>query len=130
MSTAKRDAAALHLAQGRSVKAAARLTDIGERTLHRWLDEPDFVDLVQQQRTRLFDTATGRLTGLTRRATARLRQLLASRSEKVALGACKAVLAECLRCREQLDLARQIGELRDEVSKLKAAAGGKPRLMR
>ena len=42
--TARQEKALPILASASSIAEASRLSDVGRRTLHRWLDDPDFRD--------------------------------------------------------------------------------------
>jgi hypothetical protein len=109
--TARQDAAALALAAGREVKAAAEACGVGERTLHRWREAAAFRSRVQELRTELFGLAVGRLCELTGKAADRLGQLVDSKTETVALGAAKAILEAAPRLRESVDLLAQVADL-------------------
>jgi hypothetical protein len=109
--TARQEAAALALAAGQEVKAAAAACGVGERTLHRWREGAAFRSRVQELRTELFGLAVGRLCELTGKAADRLGKLVDSNTETVALGAAKAILEAAPRLREAVDLAARVAEL-------------------
>jgi hypothetical protein len=106
--TARQEAAALALAGGRQMKAAAESLGIGERTLHRWRESPVFQSREQQLRSELFGLAVGRLCELTGKAADRLGELVDSKTETVALGAAKAILEAAPRLREAAELADRL----------------------
>src|SRR5688572_8750882 len=88
----RREAAALALATGRTVRDAAEKSGVGLRTLHRWLaEDADFRRLVTRVRSELFDRAVGRLADGAARAAEALTALLDSQSESVRLQAGKAI---------------------------------------
>jgi len=92
--TARRqEAVALLLAGGSSVRAAARRTRVGERTIHRWLREDRaFCDLIFTTRNRLFERALARLSRLGGKAARVLGKLLDDADPRIRLGAAKAIL--------------------------------------
>ena len=58
----KREPAALLIASGATVKAAAAQLDIGERTLYRWTrEDSDFRKLVDDLRGQMLSNGLGRL---------------------------------------------------------------------
>jgi hypothetical protein len=111
----RREAVALALARGRTVRDAAADCGVGERTVHTWLRDPDFRARVDAIRSELFTMAVGRLAELSGQAADALGGLLASPSEAVRLQAARAVLDHGPRLREHVDLARQVEELRRQM---------------
>jgi hypothetical protein len=108
----KREALALRLAAGQSVRAAARSCKVGERTAHRWLDEdPRFRARVQELRERLFSRAVGVLTRLAGKAARKLDELLDNFKASIALGACRTVLEAGPRLRELIDFEERLAAL-------------------
>jgi hypothetical protein len=106
--TRRREAAALHLAAGRTVRTAARLAHVGERTVHRWLTEPEFTRRVDALRSEMTVRASGRLTAGMTRAAAVLMRLLTSGSEPIRLAAARALLAVGPAVGEHADLMRRL----------------------
>jgi transposase-like protein len=113
--TPRQEAAALALAGGRQVKAAAEAVGIGERTLHRWRESAAFRAREQQLRSELFGVAVGRLCELTGKAADRLGALVESKTETVALGAAKAILEAAPRLREAAELADRLAALERQL---------------
>jgi hypothetical protein len=66
------------LAAGHSIKDAAKIAGIGERTAHRRLDEPVFKERVNDMRAEFLSEAVGRLSDATTEAAKTLRSLLDS----------------------------------------------------
>lgn len=114
--TARRqEAVALLLASGSSVRSAARRSRVGERTVHRWLDEDArFRGRVQELREQLFAQAVGVLTRLAGKAARRLNKLLDSPNEAIRLGACRTVLEAGPRLRELTDFEARLRALEEE----------------
>src|SRR5262245_43280058 len=92
--------AALSLAIGRTVKAAAKRAKISERTLFVWLKKPAFRRKIAELRSRVIDTAVGRLADRMVAAADVLSRLLKSQVELTRLKAAKAVLELSTRLRE------------------------------
>src|SRR5947209_18713856 len=88
----RQEAVALLLAGGSSVRAAARQTRIGARTIHRWLEDQACCDLIFTTRNRLFERAVARLSRLGGKAASTLGQLLDSPDPRIRLGAAKSIL--------------------------------------
>jgi hypothetical protein len=104
----KREAAALLLAVGRSVRAAASEAGAAERTLRNWMAEDAFQTRVQTLRSEVFGRAVGALCGVSVRAARTLAKLLKSQDEKVQLAAAKAILEATPRLRELTNLERRL----------------------
>jgi hypothetical protein len=122
----KQEAAALLLAVGRSVKAAAHEAGVAERTLRNWKAEGAFRARVQELRSEVFGRAVGALCGISVRAARTLARLLQSADEKVQFGAAKAVLEAAPRMREQIDLVEQMEELKRQMDEVKRNGLGGP----
>jgi soluble lytic murein transglycosylase-like protein len=82
----------LALASGDSVKDAARLANVSERTVYRRLRNESFAQRVKQARTSMLQQAVGRLAKAVPKASDVLDKLLDSRSERIRLQAAKAVM--------------------------------------
>jgi hypothetical protein len=118
-----RDGVALALARGCTRKAAAKSVGINERTVRRWLEDPEFVQEVTGLRDRMFAAATGRLAGLTARAAAKLGALLEAVDCKVQLRAAVAILTTAATYRDQLDLAARLAEVERRLAEQAVAEG-------
>lgn len=101
----KKERLATLLAGGRSVRAAAAEAGVPLRTAYRWSGEVDFRRLVQDIRGRLVSRAVGILSRSMGAAAKKLRRLLASADERVALSASRSVLelAQALRQAEEFE---------------------------
>ena len=85
-------ALALALASGESVKDAARLAGVSERTAYRKLKEERFIQRVNQARTAMIQQAVGRLAKTCAKASEVLEKLLDSKSERIRLQTAKAIM--------------------------------------
>ncbi len=101
----KGDAALLlALAAGQTVRDAARLSGVGERTATRRVADLDFRRRVAELRAEMIDRALGRMADGMADAAATLRRLLSAESESVRLGACRAMLELGVKLREGAEL--------------------------
>jgi hypothetical protein len=107
----KREAVALRLADGASVRGAARACHVGERTVHTWLADPAFTARVTELRSRMFGRAVSVLTRLAGKAARKLNKLMDSEQESIALGACRTVLEAGPRLRELTELEERLAAL-------------------
>jgi hypothetical protein len=102
------DTLALALAGGESLRDAARLAGVGERTATRRWAEPEFRGRVWQLRTEMMERSLGRLVdGMTEGAET-LRALLKAESESVRLGAARSLLELTLRIRDHIELEERL----------------------
>jgi hypothetical protein len=109
------DALILALAAGATAREAAERAGMGERTVYRRLMDAEFRRAVGEARARIFDSAVGRLTGLTDKATETLARLMESEKPSEALGAAKAVLELGPRLLKAAELEEQICRWEDEA---------------
>jgi hypothetical protein len=117
----KQEAAALALAAGESVSAAARSSNAGERTIKEWTATvPAFGRRVSELRADMTNRAIGRLVDGMSAAADTLKQLLSAESETVRLSAARATL-------ELGSKMREAGELEARLAALEAAQEGRPR---
>ncbi len=107
----------LSLARGKTVREAAESAGIGERTAHRRLSEPVFLQLVQETRAEMMTRAMGKLADASIDPVETLVTLLKAESENVRLGAARTILEAGPRLRELVEsetrlaaLERQVGE--------------------
>jgi transposase-like protein len=104
----RRQAVALALASGKTVRAAAKACQVGETTVYTWLREPSFRLLVSETRGELFDQAVGALVKLANAAAAGLGKLLKSKNENIKLGACRSVLENSMRARDLAEFEQRL----------------------
>jgi transposase-like protein len=115
----KREAAALLLAVGRSVRAAAREVGCSERSICNWQSEEAFAARVRVLRSEVFTRAVAVLCGASTQAAAKLRRLLKSDDERIGLGAARAILEAAPRLREAGELAERVEELEKRLEEKK-----------
>ena len=109
----KGDAALLlALASGETVREAARLAGIGERTATRRQADADFRRRVAELRGEMVSRAVGRLADGSTEAVAALRKLLdAGTPPAVRLGAARAILELGTKLRESVELEQRLADL-------------------
>jgi hypothetical protein len=122
-------ALALALASGATVAAAAAKAGVSESTAHRRLRLPEFRARVDAARADLLARAVGLLTALGEGAVGKLIALIAgaTTAEAIRLGAIRTALEYLFKGNEQLNLARQVEELRHELEALRHAANAQAR---
>jgi len=112
-----RDAAAVLLAQGRTVRDTAAALDIGERTVTRWRADAGFRGRVVELRAELVYRALGRLADGLADAADTLRKLTAADlPPAVRLGAAKGMLEIGIKYVSIEELQRQIDDLKDAMN--------------
>ena len=108
---AKQERVALLIAAGRTIKGAARASDVGERTAHEWLADSEYRAFVGQLRGRILNRAVGRLSRATNEAVGELVRLLKDESATVRLRAATAILDGAVRMREHVELDDRLAHL-------------------
>jgi hypothetical protein len=107
-----------HLASGKSYDAVAQLTGISKSTIIRRMRNSSFRRKVREARADVLERALGHLARAATEAAITLRNLLRSDSQKIKLGAARAILqAEC-KFRESEELAADVELLKEQVAKL------------
>src|SRR4051812_36093119 len=105
------DALALALAAGKTLRDAAAIAGVAERTATRRWADPVFRSHVAELRADMMARALGQIAdGMTDAATT-LRKLLKAKSESVQLGACRALLEMGVKLRESVEMEARIAEL-------------------
>ena|SRR5437870_5565578 len=105
----------LALAAGQTVRDAASLAGIGERTATRRFAEPDFRRQVTQLRAGMVQRALGKLADAATEAVDTLRGLLAAGSESVKLGAARSILELGCKVKEAVELEERIAALEEST---------------
>jgi hypothetical protein len=105
------DALAMALASGQTIRDAARVSGVSERTVTRRLSEPVFRARVSELRSGMIAQALGRMADGMADAADKLWQLLAAKSEAVQLGACRALLELGVKLRESVELEQRLATL-------------------
>jgi hypothetical protein len=109
----KGDAALLlvALAAGETIRDAASLAGIGERTATRRIADPAFRRQITELRAEMVQRALGKLADAATDAARTLRGLLAAESESVQLGAARSILELGNKLREVVEMEQRIEEL-------------------
>ena len=112
----KRARALAALMTSATVKSAAALSGVGERTLHRWLRDPEFAAQLAQVEAELVDAAARRLLSLTDDAIRSLAQLSAgAEDDGVRLRTAVAILDQAARWRESVSIEKRVVALEQGV---------------
>ncbi|MEU7581960.1 hypothetical protein AB0B50_30730 [Streptomyces sp. NPDC041068] len=111
MTSTRRPAAVLALAQGRTTGQAAKSAGVSGRTILRWLDEPSFHQEVTDARTELLHLAVGRLAAASTKAVDALVDALDNERGQARVQAARTLLDACLALRESLDLEQRLAAL-------------------
>jgi len=101
------------LLTSKSIKAAAELADVGERTLYRWLTLPEFRTELSQHEGATIDQAARRLVELGEKAIDELESILGNTqaAEGLKLRAAQTVLDYLLKLRELRNIEQRLTEL-------------------
>ncbi len=100
---------------GRTLRSAAKLAAVSERTARRRWADPAFRQRVQQLRADAVERAMGRLSGDMGRAAGKLRHLLNAEAENVRLGAAKAVIELGLKLRDSTEWENRLIALEEKL---------------
>jgi hypothetical protein len=112
----KMERAALALAYRFSQKAAGKLAGVEDRTIRRWLTNPEFVALVATYRARATYQLHVELEGTQLEAVATLQRLLRDGPPAVQLGAARTLLDAGRKSREELFYQRRAAALEEQVA--------------
>lgn len=104
------------LASGESVREAARLSGISERTIYRRLKEDAFIQRVNQARTAMIQQAVGRLAQSSAKASQVLEKLLDSSSERIQLQTAKAIFDSSIKLGEALMYEQRLASLETKLN--------------
>lgn len=99
----------------RNVTEAAQASQVGERTLYRWLTLPDFRSAVTEAEGEAIDAAARRLIGLQDSAINTIQDVLAKASAAVKLRAAQTILDYLLKLRELRSIEHRLTELERTV---------------
>jgi hypothetical protein len=103
---------ALRIAAGKPIATAAAEVDVGERTTHRWLTDPNYRVYIDGIRRQLLEESMGRLIGLATRAVDTFAALLDEEiTPAVRLGSARSIFDVLLRIREMTSLEARIAAL-------------------
>ncbi len=90
--SARQRRAIVTLLESRTIGEAALKAGVGERSVRRWLENPQFREALKAAQREVFEGVMMRLQGLASEAAETLRTLLQAESEPVRLGAVRTVL--------------------------------------
>jgi hypothetical protein len=103
------------LAAGATVREAAERAGLSERTTYRRLEDAEFRRRVTEARAAMVERAVGRLADGLTDAAAKLRQLLAARSEAIQLAAARSLLELGVKLREAVELEQRLAGLEQRL---------------
>jgi hypothetical protein len=109
------DTLALALAAGQTMRDAAALIGVCERTVARRLADPEFCQRVTELRNEMVTRAVGRLADGMVAAADTLRSLLQAEGEYIRLGAAKAILELGHKLCETMELEQRLEALEQAV---------------
>jgi hypothetical protein len=109
----KRQQAIAALLERSTIVEAARAAGIGEKTLRRWLVQPEFKAAYQDAREQTLRMAVGRLQGLLARAGEALERAMACGTPGVEVRAAGIVIQEAFKGVELLDLVERVAALEE-----------------
>ena len=110
--TPQQHLAAAALISSPSLVEAASAAQINERTLRRWLEQPEFAALVAQLESQLIDFAVHRLVDFQQEAIDTIRELCHhSDDERIKLRAAQILLDSLLKLRVQQTFEARLAEL-------------------
>jgi hypothetical protein len=115
------DAAITALLSEPTIAEVAAKTGIGERTLLRWLAEPEFKARYRAARRSVVETAISRLQQAATEAVDALTRNLACGVPAVEVGAAKAVLDQAIKAVELIDLAERVERLEAQLAEERPA---------
>ena len=101
-----------------TIKKAAEVAGIGERTIHTYLDDPDFYREYSERRRNMLNAACGALTSGIGCAISALLEIAADKkASKIArVNAARTILEYALKTFEEMDFDARISALENAVS--------------
>lgn len=112
----KADALVVAVSEGRSIRDAAELAGMSERSAYRVLNRPEVQARIEQLRQEAFSRASSHLSGLSIRAARKLGDLLEEADRTVSLRAAKIILEGGAKLRETVSLEGRIAEIEAAVA--------------
>jgi hypothetical protein len=119
----KQDEAIAALLSAPTIKEAAAAVGVDEKTVRRWLGEPDFAAAFRDARRQIVEEAITRAQQSTVEAVATLRRLLTCGHPPTEARAAASLYDRAVRGVELSDLVQAVEELRREVEALKHGHG-------
>lgn len=111
----RRQAALMALSRGLTVGSAAAQAQVSERSLYRWMREPDFAAELRQAQAEVMAAHERRLAGLLPRAAEVLGELLESESEHQRRMAAEAVHGLYARFADAASINERLASLEREM---------------
>ncbi len=114
--TARQKKALPILASASSIADAARLSDVGRRTLHRWLDDPNFRDELAGLHKEAADLARSQLQGVMLQAVLALADSLHDPNPEIRLRAIRTALNYSVKFNDIESLREELRNLEDSLN--------------
>lgn len=113
----KRTAAIVALLSQPTIADAAKACGIGEATLWRWLQQPEFSEQYREARARMLDGAISRLSQISTDAVTTLHVVAKNKraSPSSRVSAARAILEIALKAAEIEDVRRELEELKTNL---------------
>lgn len=109
-------AAALGIASGQSVAAAARAAGVHQKTVARWMRRPHFKALVDGIRSEMIQATLGKLLAVNGQAVDTMLSLLESKQDQVRMSAASKLVDLSLRVRQAVEVDRRLGEIENDFA--------------
>jgi len=115
--TIKQEHAIVLTLQGQTIRDIAKTLNVSERTVYGWMQNEKFQKQLKEERNKIRDEALDKFKQFATRAVERLRDLLESPSDTIALRASTTILDFTLK-------ARELEELEERLTALEKKIGG------
>ena len=116
----RQEAALPVIAAAPTIAQAARLSKIGRRTLHRWLEDPDFRAQYAQQQRESAELAKGHLQSLALQAALQLGEVLDDPNPELRLRAARTILSFSAKFGDIQEIQAQVQALESSIPLWKA----------
>ncbi len=103
------------LAAGKTVREAATICGVAERTIRRRMSDPAFAARVAEAQRLTSQAALGRLVESLTAAADTLAELLKAESDSVKLGAARSIVEMTAKIKADVEFAEQLRQLREEL---------------
>src|SRR5262245_36810844 len=124
--TRRQEAAVAALLSEPTVEKAAKKVGVSEKTLRNWSRDPAFQELLSQARLAILERTIGRVLMTQEKAVETLEKNLTCGNPAAQNRAAELLLTFGRAGVEQLDLARQLAELNQQITELKRHEHGNP----
>jgi ACT domain-containing protein len=111
------EAALVALLNSKSIAEAARKSGISLRTLHRYLEEPDFQREYRKARSAIVENAVGRIQSMVSDAADTLHRNLSCEIPAAEVRTAQIIIDTALRGREQTEIIERLEALENENTK-------------